>query len=182
MNIPNAISLARLCAVPIIMWLILTDEMRLAFWLTLFAAVSDALDGIIAKSFDQVTVLGSYLDPIADKALLVCSYIALGHEEILPIWFVILVVFRDLVIIGGALSYHVMTLSLQMSPIMLSKVNTFAQLALLILILADEGLNLNSALVRDVFIYVVGITTVLSGAVYVVVWGRKASSIEQNKL
>ena len=181
MNLPNAISLVRICAVPFIIWLIINDRMTAAFWLVLVAAISDAADGAIAKHFNQVTELGSYLDPIADKALLVCGYIALGHEGYLPTWLVIGVVFRDVLIIGGALSYHVMTQALIMEPIMISKVNTAAQLVLAVEILASEGLGYDFGVFRDAMIIVVAVTTAISGAVYIVVWSQKAMAVEDSR-
>ncbi|MDP6926510.1 MAG: CDP-alcohol phosphatidyltransferase family protein, partial [Rhodospirillales bacterium] len=111
MNLPNSITLARLFCVPVVVWLILVDRMGAAFWVSFAAAISDAIDGIIAKRFRMETVLGGFLDPIADKALLVCVYIALGYEGYLPEWVVILVVFRDALIIGGALLFHTLTQS-----------------------------------------------------------------------
>ena len=80
MNFPNSITLVRLFCVPVVVWLILEDRMAAAFWVSLAASLSDAIDGIIAKRFHMETVLGGFLDPIADKALLVCAYVALGHE------------------------------------------------------------------------------------------------------
>jgi len=162
----------------VIIWLIINDRMAAAFWLVLVAAISDAVDGAIAKHFNQTTELGAYLDPIADKALLVCSYIAMGHEGYLPTWLVIGVVFRDAFIIGGALSYHLMTQSLIMEPIMVSKINTVAQLVLAVEILASEGLGFEFGIFRDVMIILVAVTTVVSGSVYVVIWSRKAMAIE----
>ncbi len=161
-----------------VIWLIINDRMTAAFWLVLVAAISDAADGAIAKHFNQTTELGGYLDPIADKALLVCSYIAMGHQGYLPVWLVIAVVFRDAVIIGGALSYHLMTQSLIMKPIIISKINTAAQLILAVEILASEGLGFEFGVFRDVMIILVAVTTVVSGAVYIVIWSRKAIEIE----
>jgi len=152
--------------------------MTAAFWLVLAAGISDAVDGIIAKTFNQVTVLGGYLDPIADKTLLVCTYIAMGYVGYIPMWLVLAVVFRDFVIVSGAISFHTMTNELTMQPIMTSKVNTVAQLALAVEILASEGLGFEFGIFREVMIIVVAVTTVVSGAVYVVVWSRKASAIE----
>ena len=101
MNLANLITLARLISVPVVVWAILADEMALAFAIFVAAGVSDAVDGFIAKHFHTESVFGSYLDPLADKALLMSVYIALGHEGYLPMWLVILVVFRDILIIGG---------------------------------------------------------------------------------
>ena len=178
MSIPNIISIMRLLAVPLIVWLILRGYMTWAFWLFLGAAVSDALDGIIAKRFDAETQLGGYLDPLADKALLVATYVTLGHQGYLPVWLVILVVFRDLLIIGGAILYHTITRSLEMAPLMISKVNTVAQIVLVVAVLAEQGLALNIAPATRVLCFAIAATTFASGAVYVVTWSRQAAEME----
>jgi len=178
MNIPNLITLARICAVPVIIWMILDRRMEAAFWVAFAAAISDAVDGIVAKQFNMQTVLGAYLDPIADKALLVSAYVALGHEGFLPTWLVILVVFRDALIIGGALLFHTLTQSLEMSPLMISKVNTFAQLVLAVTVVGSEAFGLETSNIRDFLIYVTGTTTFASGATYVVGWTRRAGEME----
>ncbi len=175
LNIPNAISLARICAVPFVIWLIINGQMTAAFWLVLIAAISDAVDGAVAKQFDMETELGAYLDPIADKALLICTYVAMGLEGYIPQWLVIGVVFRDVVIIGGAMSYHMLTDSLSMHPIKISKINTVAQLTLAVEILASEGLGFDFGVFRDVMIFLVAVTTLFSGASYVMIWTKKAS-------
>ena len=101
MNIPNALTLARIILVPLIVWLIITHEMAAAFVLFLLAGLSDAADGYLAKRFGWHTELGAYLDPIADKALLVSIYVTLGFANHLPVWLVIAVVSRDILIIGA---------------------------------------------------------------------------------
>jgi cardiolipin synthase len=177
-NLPNSITLARLFCVPIVVWLILVDRMGAAFWVSLAAALSDAVDGIIAKRFRMVTVLGGFLDPIADKALLVCVYVALGHQGYLPVWLVIMVVFRDALIIGGAILFHTLTQSLTMKPLMISKLNTTAQLALAVVVLGSAAFGLNDLPVRQVLVYVVAATTFASGFAYVVGWTQLASQME----
>ena len=178
MNLPNAITFARLFCVPVVVWLILVDRMSAAFWLALAAALSDAVDGIIAKRFNMETVLGAFLDPIADKALLVCIYVALGHEGYLPVWLVILVVFRDALIIGGAILFHTLTQSLTMKPLMISKINTVTQLCLAVIVLASAGFGLDDSSLRPALIYVAAITTLASGAAYVIAWTRLAAEME----
>lgn len=178
MNLPNLLSLARLLAAPVIVWLILTGELTTAFWLFVAAGVSDALDGFIAKRFNATTVLGGYLDPIADKALLVGVYVTLGQQGYFALWLVILVVFRDLLIVGGALLVHTVTHSLKVQPFLISKVNTAAQAALAGLMLAELGLGVGIEIVTNLLTYVVAATTVLSGAAYLVEWSRRASGIE----
>ena len=101
MNVANLISLARLLAVPLMIYLILQDAMAFAFWLFVVAGVSDAVDGFLARHLGQASELGAHLDPLADKVLLVGVYVTLGYLDHLPTWLVILVVFRDFLIIGG---------------------------------------------------------------------------------
>src|SRR6516164_3748097 len=102
-NVPNLISLGRLLLVPLTIWLILGGRYGVAFWVFVVAGVSDALDGFIAKRFDRRTRLGALLDPVADKALLVSVYLTLCVAGELWTWLVILVVFRDVMIVGGFL-------------------------------------------------------------------------------
>lgn len=180
MNLPNSITLIRLFCVPVIVWLIIVDQMGGAFWVSLAVSISDAIDGIIAKRFKMVTVLGGFLDPIADKAFLVCVFIALGHEGYLPAWLVILVVFRDLLIVGGAVLFQTLTQSLKMSPLIVSKINTAAQLLLVVLVLAGEAFELYFESMRYVLVYLVGATTLWSGIAYVVRWTQLASDLEQS--
>lgn len=181
MNLPNLISLARLVAVPLIVWLILREEWLAAFWLFVAAGVSDAVDGFIAKKFGSSTVLGSFLDPLADKALIVAIYVTLGYKGHLVVWLVIMVVFRDLLIIGGALVFQAITRTLEMAPLMISKVNTVAQIVLAAVILGTDGFAVDVGVFRDLLIYLVAITTFASGAAYVVTWTRMASAIEEGK-
>ena len=126
MSLPNLISIARLMAVPVMIYLILNGYYLAAFWLFVAAGVSDAIDGYLAKALGQETVLGSYLDPLADKALLVSVYVTLGHVNLLPSWLVIMVVFRDLIIVGGVVLLHISTNDVKMKPLLISKLNTLA--------------------------------------------------------
>ena len=91
MNLPNLITVARLLAVPLVVYLIALHEYWFAFWVFVAAGVSDGLDGFIAKHYHQETELGRYLDPLADKALLVAIYVGLGVQEEIPLWLVIAV-------------------------------------------------------------------------------------------
>ncbi|MFQ5959142.1 MAG: CDP-alcohol phosphatidyltransferase family protein, partial [Alphaproteobacteria bacterium] len=172
------ISLARLFAAPLTVWLILTGEITVAFWTFFAAAVSDAVDGFIAKRFKRTTVLGAYLDPLADKALLVGVYVALGNAGHLELWLVILVVFRDLLIVGGALLFWLLTRSLTMQPLMISKVNTVAQIVLAAVMLGSLGLGVAIDRLIETLVYVVAATTLLSGGRYVMEWTRRAAGVE----
>jgi cardiolipin synthase len=178
MNVPNLITLARLVSAPLVVWLILDGRLMAAFWVFLAAALSDAADGIIAKRFNAETVFGGFLDPIADKALLVSVYVTLGYRGLIETWLVIMVVFRDVLIIGGALLFQTVTQSLNMRPLPISKINTFAQLVLALTVLAVHGYGPKGLGVLDVFTYIVAATTLLSGGVYVIKWSRMAATLE----
>jgi cardiolipin synthase (CMP-forming) len=180
-TLPNLISLARLLAVPVVVWAILADEMGLAFWLFVAAGLSDALDGYLARRSGVQTVVGGFLDPLADKALLVSVYIALGHNGDLPLWIVILVVSRDVLIVGGAILSHTVSHSLKPEPLMISKLNTVAQIVLAATILSESALNGNWQMAISMLIWAVAATTLTSGASYIVRWSRAVSTMERNR-
>lgn len=177
-QLPNALSLARLGCAPAMVWAIVAAEHAAAFWIFLSAGISDALDGFLANRFRLHSLLGAYLDPIADKALLVTTYVMLAIYGWLPVWLVALVVFRDLLIVGGALLVRIVTHSLPMQPMMLSKINTVAQIALAVWVLAGLAFGFHDATVSRVAIYGVALTTVLSGGAYVVTWWRRVGAWE----
>lgn len=173
MNLPNLISLARLLTVPVVVWAILDDRFGLAFWLFVGAGISDAVDGFIARHFHARSQLGAYLDPLADKALLVSIYVALGTEGYLPNWLVIVVVFRDIMIVGGVLLYHTLDRDVKFGPLFISKVNTVAQIVLAGFVLATFALEVENAFLIAALTWLVALTTLLSGASYVArVWRR----------
>jgi len=178
-TLPNIISLGRLLAVPLVVWLLLAGDHAAAFWIFALAGASDALDGFIAKRFNQASVLGRYLDPLADKALLVSIYISLGVQGLMPLWLVIMVVSRDILIIGAVLLSFTLDQPIPIRPLLISKVNTLAQLALAGWVLAGIGFELSPAqhpFDPPLFI-LVAITTVLSGGSYLVSWLRSMGTI-----
>lgn len=176
--LPNLLTLLRLLAAPVLVWLVLSQDLEPAFWVFVGAGVSDALDGFIAKQFDAETMIGAFLDPLADKALLIGSYIALGYMGHLPGWLVILVVFRDVLILGGAILYGVIANELDPRPLWVSKANTTAQILLAAWVLGNLGLGLGMEVVSTLLIYLVAGTTLASGGAYVWIWGRKAMTME----
>ena len=180
MNLPNIISLGRLLSVPVVIYLILNDFMTAAFWLFIAAGISDGVDGYLAKALGQSSALGAYLDPIADKVLLVGVYLTLGQAGHLPTWLVIVVVFRDLIIVGGIILLHISNSGIRMRPLLISKVNTAAQIALIALVLVELGLKIDLGGFLVVLIYVVGATTIASGASYIINWGRTVEPVEDN--
>jgi len=173
--LPNFITLGRLILVPVLVYFIMIGEVAAAFWVFALAGVSDALDGLLAKRLNSVTRLGTYLDPLADKTLLVAAYVTLGMQDHLPLWLVILVVSRDLMIVGGALLFQLMTHDLSLRPLGISKLNTAAQIILVAVVLGQPGLGISlPAPVMLVLIWGTGLTTALSGAAYLFTWGRMA--------
>lgn len=166
---------------PFAVWLILEGYLLWAFWVFVAAGISDALDGFIAKRFNMETELGKYLDPLADKALLVSVYVSLGIEGHIPNWLVIMVVFRDVLIVGGALLFETMTHSLTMQPLMISKVNTTLQIVLAAAVMASVGYGIDLAVALDVVVILTAMATVLSGLSYAVVWIRRWSQLEDDE-
>lgn len=179
MNLPNVISLARLLSVPVNVWLIMVDAWLAAFVLFLAAGLSDAIDGFLARRFNARTLVGRYLDPLADKTMLVAVYIALGVANDLPLWLIILVVSRDLLIVGGALFLYTLNQKLNVTPLVISKVNTTGQIALAAVVLGTHALNLAGMQpIIDGLVLFVAVTTILSGGGYLRNWGRRMADIE----
>lgn len=173
-QLPNLLSILRLLLVPVTVELILEGRLAWAFWVFVIAGVTDAIDGFLARVLDARTKLGGYLDPLADKALLIGVFVTLGVTGVLPTWIVVLVVFRDLLIVGGAILYQMVVGPPQMKPLLVSKANTVAQVALGAGTLAVEGLDIDAGPLLGVLTGTVAATTIASGAAYLWVWGRRA--------
>ncbi len=171
--LPNFITVLRLFLVPVIVWLIVTDELFGAFLVFLVAGITDALDGFLARRFGWHTELGAYLDPVADKALLMSVYAALGFYHYLPAWLVILVISRDLLIIGAVMLSWLMSRAGSIRPLMISKLNTVLQISLAVLVLAEGGARIGLGSYIPPLIWMTGLTTGLSAAVYLVIWLRR---------
>jgi cardiolipin synthase (CMP-forming) len=177
--LPNLISLLRLCLVPLAIWLMLSNRHQTAFWVFIFAGVTDALDGFIAKHFNVRTTLGGYLDPLADKALLMSVYVTLGYQDHIEDWLVILIVFRDVLIIGGAILYQTLTQSLTMEPLWISKINTVAQIMLAAVALGLLGFHIpGHDVIVEFFTWIVAASTAGSGLAYLLIWGSRFFRIE----
>lgn len=176
MSIPNLITLGRILLVPIVVWAIASGEMWIAFVLFLAAGVSDAVDGFLAKRFGMTTELGAYLDPLADKALIVSIYLALGVNGFIPRWLVIMVVSRDILIVGGIMLSWVMGSPLKIKPLLVSKLNTVAQILFACVVLGSLGFNLQVDTLKVVLMGLVAALTLLSVAAYVAEWVRHMNS------
>jgi len=172
LSIPNLITLGRILLVPIVVWAISSGAMWIAFILFLAAGVSDAVDGFLAKRFNMTTMLGSYLDPLADKALLVSIYVTLGINGLLPRWLVILVVSRDVMIVGGVMLSWLVGSPVKMKPLIVSKLNTLAQIVLASVVLGSLGYRLDIPTATTILMGLVAATTLLSIAAYLTEWMR----------
>lgn len=180
MTLPNMISLARLFSVPINVWLILIDQWRLALVVFCVAGLSDAVDGFLAKRFGMQSRLGQYLDPIADKTLLVSIFIVLGGQEYLPLWLVILVVSRDILIVGGLFLLYIFDQPYEAKPFLLSKFNTGTQIVLAAMVIAGLAFDLEwAAGLVQILVPAAAFTTVVSGAQYLIDWWRRMNKLEQ---
>jgi cardiolipin synthase len=180
LNLPNLISLGRLLLVPLAISLILEGSYWAAFWIFVIAGISDALDGFIAKRFDCRTRLGALLDPVADKVLLVSVYVTLGIAGQLWAWLVVLVVFRDVMIVGGFLLIQAIAAPPKpFQPLFISKINTGVQVLLVGYVLARRGLGADPGLVDLVLGLAVAATTLGSGLTYLVQWARILGRSEQ---
>ena len=172
LSIPNLITLARILLVPVVVWAIASNQMLVAFLLFAAAGVSDAVDGFLAKRFGMASELGRYLDPLADKVLIVAIYVSLGIADALPRWLVILVVSRDLLIVGGVIFSWLIDKPVSVKPHPISKLNTAVQLVLVGLVLAALGFGFDAGLWLTATMVTVAALTLASVAVYLREWVR----------
>ena len=181
MNIPNIITLGRIILVPVIVWAIASNQMEVAFAVFVVAGVSDAIDGFLAKRFNMESELGALLDPLADKALLVSIFVALGIWGAVPRWIVILVVSRDIMIVAAVIVSWLFDKPVPMKPSMVSKLNTVAQVAFAALILGSLAFDRPSAPWDLILMIFVTVFTLVSVSLYLVEWVRHMSTIEAPK-
>ena len=168
MTIPNLITIMRALLVPAIVWGLMTGQFVLAFLLFVIAGVSDAVDGIIARHFGQHSELGAILDPLADKVMLVSVYVVLAFLEELPLWLVILVVSRDVLIVTGVMVAGMIGDAPAIRPLWVSKANTVAQIVLAAFVLATLASALDWPMVRLILVWTTGALTTASTVAYIV--------------
>jgi cardiolipin synthase (CMP-forming) len=172
LSIPNLITLARILLVPVMVWAIAAGEMKIAFLLFLVAGLSDLIDGFLAKRFNMATELGAFLDPLADKALIVSIYVTLGIAGAIPRWLVILVVSRDIMIVGAVILSWLMNNPVALKPLTVSKLNTVAQILLALVVLASLAFEFDVWWVIQGLTALVTILTLASVALYLRDWVR----------
>ncbi|MFL6198150.1 MAG: CDP-alcohol phosphatidyltransferase family protein [Thermoanaerobaculia bacterium] len=177
-TIPNLISVLRMGLVPLFIIAVLEGQSLRALLLFLAAGLTDALDGFIARFANQQSLLGAYLDPIADKILLTSAYIALtipslNHGVQIPVWITVLVIARDLLMVAVALILYLAVGVRKFPPSILSKINTAAQVAAVLVVLLSALLpDLES--IATTLLYLVAVLTVSSGLHYVIRYSRSS--------
>ncbi len=172
--LPNAISFLRIALVAPILMLILQGRFGLALALFWLAGFSDGLDGYLAKRFDWHTRLGALLDPIADKLLVGGTFITLVVTGLIPVWMAVLVVVRDVVIVGGATIYNFLIKPVEGEPTRISKLNTALQLLFIVFVLSRAGFGWPEEIAITIIGASVVVTIVVSGIDYVWSWARRA--------
>ncbi|HFE32775.1 MAG TPA: CDP-alcohol phosphatidyltransferase family protein [Gammaproteobacteria bacterium] len=171
-HIPNIISALRILLVIPVVMLLLERQYGAALILFAIAGISDGVDGFLAKHFGWQSRLGSILDPLADKLLLVCSFLSLAWLGLIPLALVVAVMLRDLIIVLGAIALHYRYGRFEMQPTRVSKVNTFFQIVLVLAVVFYHGEFAQIPWIVDSLVYIVWATTLISGANYVWIWGR----------
>jgi cardiolipin synthase len=173
-HIPNILTAFRFLLVPPVVVFMLKDEFMPALVLFAVAGFSDAVDGFLARRYHWTSRIGGLMDPLADKLLMVSSYLTLGWLGLIPVWLVALVILRDLVIVTGAVIYNARIEQVEATPSVVSKLNTLAQILLVLSVLFSQAVSALPDWWIDALIYGVLVTIVWSGAGYVWTWGRRA--------
>lgn len=173
-HLPNAITLVRIALVPPAMWAVVAGRYAMALSLILLAGASDALDGYLARHFGWTSRLGAILDPLADKLLMVASFVTLGLLGHIPLWLTGLVVARDVTIVSGALAYHYTVGPVELRPTSLSRVNTVLQIALVVETLIRLNFVGLPGAPHAVLEGAVALATAASGLHYVWTWSARA--------
>jgi cardiolipin synthase (CMP-forming) len=173
-DIPNLISTLRIALVVPVVWALVTEQFELALLLFAVAGISDGLDGFLAKHFQWESRLGSILDPIADKLLLVASFATLAWLGLLPLWLLWLVLARDILIISGGLAYHYYFGQFNLTPLWSSKINTTLQIMLVLLVMVQQQWLPGLDKLVTVGIWLVVASVINSGTEYVLIWGGRA--------
>lgn len=169
-HIPNILTLSRFVAAPLLIVVLRDQNFELALILFILAGLTDGLDGWIAKRFNCTSELGARLDPLADKTIIIAAYCMLTILGVIPFWLMMLVIFRDAVIVGGYLVLTTLNGNIPMQPTLTSKTNTFLQITFVIAVLLNNTSWLYIPLFTETLMYAVAVSTIASGIQYVWVW------------
>ncbi len=179
LNVPNVLTLARIIMTPVIVYMVLSEQAWLALALMVLAGITDMLDGAIARYFNLRTTVGAYLDPMADKIMLISLFVTLFMVEQVPLFVFLAIIFRDLIIVLGAITYEIVTRRLTMQPSFISKATTFIQIVYVVLLLLNMAMVIPDTLLQ-IAMWLTFILTCASGLHYLVSWTGKAAK-QENK-
>jgi cardiolipin synthase len=177
--IPNALTIIRCLLVAPVAWFIYQQQFLAALITFGFAGFTDGLDGFLARRYQWQSYIGSILDPIADKLLMTVSYIVLTVIGLLPVWLMLVVVIRDVVIIAGASLFRWLHGPYMMSPSKAGKASTFLQILLVLWLLIDQAFSLSGQKMSVILIWLTLAVTVYSGLEYVITWVRKSQGLKR---
>ena len=178
-HVPNAITVVRGVLIPVIGALLVEQRYVTALWTLLVSALSDLVDGQIARRFNARTRFGAIADPVADKLTMLTVTLVLAWQGLLPLWLAAAIVLRDIVIVGGAIAYHRLIGPVEMSPTWLSKLNTVLEFAVLAAVIANAAALFEIGSQLPALFALVFATVVASGVQYVWIWGRRALSLHR---
>lgn len=176
--IPNLLTLLRIAAVAPLVWFLHQHMYHQALVLFALAGLSDGLDGFLARRFGWRSSLGAILDPVADKLLMGFTAVMLVWNALIPLWLLLLIILRDLVISGGAVLYRILRGPFEVQPSMLGKISTFTQLLLVVAVLMNAAYHILPRFAMHALVMLVGVMTLLSGVHYVWIWLRKYRSVK----
>jgi cardiolipin synthase len=179
--IPNALCILRMLLVVPVAILLVKQDFQRTMWLFAFAAATDGLDGFLAKRCGWTSELGKILDPLADKILLVGTYITLAAIGFVPVWLAVVVVGRDVVITAGAILYNWLYGYPNGKPTAISKLNTLCQILFALLIVGSHAISRPPELAITVLGALVFVTTIVSGLDYVITYARKAMEAHRER-
>jgi len=177
--LPNILTVMRILLVLPTAWLLWQTRYVEALVLMSIAGASDAVDGWLARRLNAISKFGAAVDPLADKLLVTAMFVVFAIQAHLPLWLVLIVIGRDLCILGGATAYRLLFGQIEFAPTLLSKANTAAQITVLLLILVELcqfGLlsELVGLLLDPYCFYLLAVLAVTSGVDYVFTWSRRA--------
>ncbi len=173
-HIPNLISILRILLVAPLALCLLSKNYTASLGVFLLAGFSDALDGYLARRFDWASRLGALLDPLGDKLLMMTTYLILGLQTLIPMWLVLAVILRDVIIVSGGLLYRFLVGDVVIKPIISSKINMVLQVLLMFSLLLSLSLYPLPPRWLQTLMWLVLFSTLISGSCYVYQWGRRA--------
>ncbi|MDH5435426.1 MAG: CDP-alcohol phosphatidyltransferase family protein [Gammaproteobacteria bacterium] len=180
-ELPNLISIVRIILVVPIVYTLIKGMYDMALTLFVIAGISDGVDGFLAKHFGWVTRLGGILDPLADKILLISCYVVLGWQGDIPVWLVAAVIIRDVIIVTGGIVYHFKIEVVEALPSIISKINTFMQIIVVVAVMVNHGLWDMPSIMLAMLFYITLVTTLASGFDYVWRWSARAVQVMKGK-